>query len=409
MLVVGALSLGACGDDATCQADELVPQAAPRLVVVMSDYASSAVAIVDDDGSIASPWLDSGTRPPELVAALSGDVVAPHALEGDALLLLDRYQTDVLTVVPFAQPEALWQADLRGGRASGASPNPQDLLVLPDGSWLVSRFNPAEDPGAPELARGNDLVRLDHDARAITSRLSLDADVSVEGVTYFARPSGLALLRDGADVRVLVGLGRLSSLVLRRTGPGAVALLDPATGARSVLELDGLSNCTAVAAIPDVPSHAIVLCRGDAFGEDETHGGLVEVALSEGVLVVQRRFAVADDATLPPPSNGLVPLEAGQVAYVSSGSLIDGRIDVLAVLDLERGVARVVAESSPEPFALGEGVLDAADGSLLVPDANARAVRRFSVATFAEGAPITLDGACAPVPPRQVVLASAAR
>jgi hypothetical protein len=400
LLLVAGLAAGCVGED-PCRAAELTPIANPRLAIVMSDYASSAIAIIDDDGLVIAPWLHSGTRPPQLVAALSGDVVLPRVMpEAHALVLIDRYHTDVLTRVSFAEPHAITQHDLRGGRTSGTSPNPQDVIALHDGRWLVSRFNPAEDGSAPSLARGNDLAILDA-SRALVDRIDLGADVEVEGERYFARPSALAAMRDGL---VLVGLARLSSLLSRLTGPGAVALLDPDTRAVQVLELHALSNCTTVVPFPDDDTRALVLCRGDAFGEDETRSGLVEVAIHGGVLVEERRFTPSIDASMPPPSNGLVVLDEARAAYVSSGSVIEGRVDRLVMIDLEEASARVITESAPTPFELGEGALDRDAGVLLVPDGNARAVRVFDEVTLDERDAIVLDGACAPLPPRQVVV-----
>lgn len=399
--VVLALVVAGCADPDACREEELTPIAAPRLAIVMSDYASSAVAIVGDDGVVRAPWIDSGTRPPELVAALSGDVVLARVMpEPGALVLIDRYQTDVLTRVPFDAPLTMTQHDLRGGRTSGSSPNPQDVLALADDRWLVSRFNPAEDPSAPELARGNDVAVLDA-THTLVDRIELGADLTVEGVTYFARPAGLARVDGGL---VLVGLARLSSLTLRLTGPGAIALLDPSTRHTEVLELDDVSNCTSVVPFEDDDRRALALCRGDAFGEDETRSGIVEVAIDGGSLVEVRRFAPSIDASMPPPSNGLVVLDAERAVYVSSGSVIEGRVDQLIELDLTTAGARVITESTPTPFELGACAVDRTRGELLVPDGNARSVRVFDAATLEERTPIRVDGPCAPLPPRQIVV-----
>ncbi len=402
---LAAIAVGGCAPTpSSCRAEELAPLSSPRLAVVLSDYASAAVAIVDEEGVVHAPWIDSGSRPPGIVAALSGDVVLPRANPVPGLLVLvDRYQTDVLTGVSIARPDELFQVDLRGGRTSGSSPNPQDVLALEDGRWLVSRYNPAEDGSAPELARGNDLAVLAPGTHALTSRVDLEADVTLDGVRYFARPYGLARMRAGGDEHVLVALSRLSSFVLRETGPGAVALLDPASGHAEVLELEGLSNCTNVAAFRGDPARAVVLCRGDAFGEDATRSGLAVLGIDGGSLTLLARLLSIDDPALPPPSNGLVALEGARFAYVSSGSFVANRLDRLVVLDVERGSARVIAESSPTPFELGDGAFDPERGELLVPDGNAGSLRRFA-ASDAELAPIALGAPCLTLAPRQAVL-----
>lgn len=404
-LLSAALGLAGCGTADRCDSDALAPIASPHLAIVLSDYASSAIVVVDEGGRVFGPWLDSGSRPPGLVATLSGDLVLPRVAPDPArLVLIDRYQTDVLTAIPFARPDALVQRDLRGGRTSGSSPNPQDVLALDDGRWLVSRHNPAADPAAPELARGNDLAVLDAERHELVARRVLEADLVLDGVTYFARPAGLAAMRDAGEPRVLVGLARLAPLELRRTGPGAVAWLDPRSDRTEVLELPGLSNCIHVAPVPGPGDRAVVLCRGDAFGEDESRSGLVEVAFESHRLVERRRHTVARTPSLPAPSNGLVPLDAQRIAYVSSGSVREGRLDRLVALDLDRAEATVIAESAPMPFELGEGTLDPVRTELLVPDGNLGAIRRFDAVDLTERAPLVLPDPCLGLPPRQVAL-----
>lgn len=374
-------------------------------VIVLSDYSSAAIAILDEDDVLHAPFLDSGSRPPGLVAALSGDVALPRApLSPGLLVVLDRYQTDVLTGVHVDAPESLFQVDLRGGRTSGSSPNPQDALALRDGRWLVSRYNPAEDASAPELARGNDLAVLDAEDHALTDRIELDGDVTIDGVTYFARPSGLTTMRSSDRELVLVALSRLSSFVLRRTGPGAAALLDPEAGSVEQLELEGLSNCTDVARFTDDPARAAVLCRGDAFGEDETRSGIAIVRVVDGHPTLEARFMPHLDASIPPPSNGLVALDGARLAYVSSGSFFEDRLDQLVVLDTRSASARVLAESSPTPFELGDGAFDGARGELLVPDGNDRSLRRFDASSGAELDAIPLTSSCLRLSPRQVTM-----
>lgn len=407
LLAFGSFAALATGCDRTSscrEASEFADVSAPRYAVLASDYASSAVVLVADDGTVIAPWLDSGSRPPNLVAAVSGDVVIPRAqprVEG--LTLIDRYQTDVLTFIPFRRPlEGLWQADLRGGRTSGSSPNPHDLVAWSDSLWLVSRFNPAEDPEAPDLARGNDLAFVDPSRRAIVGRLDLGADVIDAGVRYFARPSKLGVLRNGANRRLVVGLARLASLALRRTGPGAVTLVDPDARASHVLELAGLSNCGAVATLPDEPDRALVLCRGDAFSERPIRAGLVEVQLAGERLREVARFEPEEPLA---PSNGLVSLGSRLAVYVASGSLLRSEPDRLVLLDLNSGALRVVAESGPLAFEFGEGAVDDERAELLVPDGNSRSVRRFSLRDgLVELEPLEVAAGCVTMPPREVVV-----
>jgi len=389
------------------------------LSVVLSDYASTAIVLVRADGENVV-WLDSGSRAPALVSALSGDVVMPSMqLAEGALVLIDRYQSDVLTVLPFESPNSprrepatnsqLWQADLRGGRTAGTSPNPQDAVALPDGRWLVSRFNPSVAE-VPELARGNDLVVIDPASRRITARIDLRADRDVLGTRFFARPTRLAVLSAEGENFVLVGLARLSDFALRETGPGAVALVDvatfprgePATNATTqVLELDGLSNCGAVAVIPGRVSDGYVLCQGDAFGADQARAGIVHVGIEQGMLI-ERGRAMTQAMELPSPGNGLVAIDATHVAYVAHGALSPPLPDRLVVLS---GLEAFALLGEAEAFTLGEGAYDARSARLLVPDGGMRAVRTFTLEgnTWGER-DARLMPLCVHLPPRQVAV-----
>lgn len=390
-----------CPEPSTCRSSNLIDVPDVAMSVVLSDYASSAIVLVREDGTNVL-WLDSGSRAPALVSALSGDVVLPSTqLTSDALVLLDRYQSDVMTVIPFASPNSLlWQADLRGGRTAGTSPNPQDAVALSDGRWLVSRFNPSV-ADVPELARGNDLVVIDPATRAITMRVDLHADRDELGVRFFARPTRLAPLSAEGQEFVLVGLARLSDLALRETGPGAVALVDAATFTTQVLELDGLSNCGALSAIPGRVSDAYVLCQGDAFGVDEARAGLVHVGIERGVLIERGRATTTANA-VPAPGNGLVAIDNAHVAYVAHGALSPPSPDRLVMLTALDNFD-VLAEA--EAFTLGEGAFDAVHAHLLVPDAEMRSVRTFGLAGTSwreqEARAMPL---CVHLPPRQVVV-----
>lgn len=399
LLCVGTLG---CPEPSTCRNATLMDVPDVVMSVVLSDYASSAIVLVREDGSNVV-WVDSGSRAPGLVSALSGDVVLPSTqLTPHALVLLDRYQSDVMTVLPFEAPNSLlWQADLRGGRTAGTSPNPQDALAVPDGRWLVSRFNPSVGD-VPEMARGNDLVVMDPAAHTMVTRVDLHADVEVGGTHFFARPSRLAALAAEGRPYALVGLARLSDLSHRETGPGAVALVDSAHLSASVLELAGLSNCGAVAVNPTQTSEAFVLCQGDAFAVDESRAGIVRVAIEDGVLVERGRLSIAVQPTMPAPGNGLVVIDSEHVAYVAHGALSPPSPDQL-VMVTALSQCEVLAEA--EAFTLGEGAYDARDARLLVPDGEMRSVRSFNFAhdAWREGAPLAMP-LCVHLPPRQVTL-----
>src|SRR5690606_15056985 len=132
---MATLALG-CGDDDTRTADGGVdggsdsslppgceipaPEGAPRFdalsqvprfVVVGTDFASSYIGWLNEDGfAINGNWINSGTTRPGLVATLSGDVATPTQLPGDgSFYILDRFGTNVITRVTIPQGVVLDQ------------------------------------------------------------------------------------------------------------------------------------------------------------------------------------------------------------------------------------------------------------------------------------------------------------
>lgn len=406
--MIGVLWCSAgCGTEPRCDQPFEPLRREATFAVVLSDYASSAVAILDARGDVLEPaWFTSGSRAPLLVTPISGDVVLPQTPLGTGRLgWIDRYAIDVLTVVGMPGGAVQSQHDLRGdrdGARTGFSPNPQDALTLPDGRILVSRLNPNPNGAAPAIALGNDLLALDLASGALT-HVALGCDAAGDdGTTYFARPSDVALLTAGDRRIVVAGLARLDAAFVG-SGPGAVALVDAVTLAPlGCLELDPLANCTGVAVEPDAPDRAIVLCSGPTFAgaaERRARAGIVELELTTdgGLTVLARVLPSAGAAT---PSGGLVATGGGHAVVVSDPRGDDPPPpDRLWDVDLALGTSTLVMEG--EPFSLGLGTTDG--GVLLVPDAARRTILRFDLTN---GVPSLHDevviGGCADLPPRQV-------
>ena len=199
LLQVGLMLGCGSGEGPRCGPAGLGPApAATAYAVVASDYASTAVALLDAEGRpLQQAWVDSGTVAPGLSMALSGDVVLPtEAPPPGRLVLLDRYGTDVVDLFALASGRVLGQWPVSVAPPGGAAwrPNPYDAVRLPaaDGAarWVVSRFEPNLDPAAPELDRGDDLLVLDERGRALArwplgaARLQLP-----DGTRIHARPS----------------------------------------------------------------------------------------------------------------------------------------------------------------------------------------------------------------------------
>jgi len=385
---------------------------------VLSDYDSSAIALLDGRGEpITESWIDSGTRGSAIASGIGGDVVLVERLRRGWLAILERYQSDVLTLASFHDGTAR-QIDLRGDDRRlpiGHSPNPQDAVRLDERHALVARLNPAFDPRTPELARGNDLVVVDLASGSIEARIDLGADVEVpspfdpaQRVVVYARPSALALLQRGATRRVVVGLARLSA-DFTVSGPGAFAVVDPdARTTLAVLTPTAVRNCHSVRPVPDDAARVMALCSGPAFAGVEARraeAALLRLALDEdGTVSIEARYDAAGHPQHPPPTSGLVPLDATRALVVAdprgeSGATV---ADWLLLVELEAAHARVVLEAT-KAFVLGQGTYDPERALALVPDAAALVVHRLEVgASVVVGDAVRLPS-CRTLPPRQVV------
>ncbi|MBZ0118991.1 MAG: hypothetical protein K8H88_18490, partial [Sandaracinaceae bacterium] len=210
MRITFIILLAACSPAPRCPVADLAPlPAPPRYAVVASDYASSAIALLDDEGALVTEaWMDSGTFAPRVVAALSGDVVLPTApLDGCTLGVVDRFTTDVVTLLDVCSHDregVIEHAiDARAGTRdedAAFSPNPQDILLIGGSHW-ISRLNPH-----PEGAAGNDLIRVDAGG-AVVERVDLGALDVVTGERFYARPSRMVAI----DRFLVVGLARLTA------------------------------------------------------------------------------------------------------------------------------------------------------------------------------------------------------
>ncbi|MBW2464148.1 MAG: hypothetical protein JRH11_21040, partial [Deltaproteobacteria bacterium] len=101
LLALTALSLTpACSDEPPCPPADLPPTGPEaRWAIVTSDYFSTAVGLLREDGTVLDEaWVDSGSAPAGIVAALSGDVALPSAPSGPGeLLVIDRFGVDVVS------------------------------------------------------------------------------------------------------------------------------------------------------------------------------------------------------------------------------------------------------------------------------------------------------------------------
>ncbi|MDW8363907.1 MAG: hypothetical protein RMK74_16060 [Myxococcales bacterium] len=374
-LLVGCLGAclgGGCGASEPHPAAGLVPlPQMPRFAVVTSDYFSTAIALLDEQGQLLTEaWIDSGTRVPGIALALSGDVVLPSEPFPGELVLVDRLGVDAVTRIELPSGRILgqWPAEVRLGGPFGA--NPHDVARLPDGALLVTRFEPNLDPSAPPLDAGDDVLRIDPAAGGPVARLAMPRDGPVP-----ARPDRLAAV---AGLYV-VGLARLS-LDFRDAAPGAVAIVNPELTRAVLVPVDGLVQCNEPRPDPRAPRSALVLCAGATFTDRagrRTGSGIARVTVDLDAPTATVVWRARDWPDVPPPTTGLLPLPDGSVLAVAMGDAEPGGRevpDVLLRLDPTTGRAETIYEG-PGAYTLGTPAFDSVGALLVLPAAQRGVVR----------------------------------
>lgn len=398
-----ALLLLGCAEPSTCPHADLGPlPRTPTYAFVASDYATSAIGLLDEHGELLhEAWLDSGTVPPGLVTPLSGDVVLGSSpLAPCVIAVIDRYRTDAITFLDVCAPEPLLgQLTVGAGRS-----NPRDVVSLDDRRALVSRFSSHLGPDVGERERGNDLVLIDWRERRVLSRIDLSSLDAHEPEHALARPDRLVRLeRDGASV-VVVGLARLSADYMV-TGPGAIGVVDVDGFAVHRVDLPGLSNCGEVDAVPGHPELAVVTCAGPPFvpaDDRRSEAGVALLELVDGEVRVRAGWHAAQHPEAPVLNAWSVPLDAARVVTVAMGDLAAGLDDRAGVIDPHDGATTLLMQAG-DAFVLGDGAFDAERGMLLLPDADRGGMRRFEVDPDGVVERETvLTSSCRGLPPREV-------
>lgn len=369
----------------------------PTYALLRSDYTSSSLTLLDAEGrALAEGWVDSGSRAPGLVTALSNDVELPtRQADGESLTYLDRFRSDVVSRFCLRDGSLLGQVRThRSGEGRvGYSSNPQDVVFLSPAEAWVSRFEPNLDPQAAEIDRGNDLLRLAADEMSLPGeRIDLSAfDAQGEALgqgerpKIYARPS--RMLRFGRWIAV--ALARLS-IDFRAAAEGRIALVDPQRGEVRAIELSGLKNCGRLTPSPEHAEVAFVACIGFAlpWGDEaqiRATSGIVRLRFdpASDQVWVDRIWRSAEGVDRPLALQQLVALDSSRVVATAWGKLQGGPGDVLYRVDLESGEALPLYESS-EAFALGLPAFDPEQRRLLLPDA-AKGILRFELES--EGLP----------------------
>jgi hypothetical protein len=342
--------LGAC--DTVASDPPLPPRDACAIVAVHSDYRSTSVSLVTAEGAPCAPDLiDSGSRPPGLLTALSGDVVCGGPLPNGAVALIDRYPAGVATLVDPADGRVTDQLAL--GQAFAA--NPQDLVALSPTVAVVSRLQ-RTPPSHPDHPAGSDLLALDLTAAnpaVVAVPIALDA---LADAGFDPMPARLATTNEA----VFIGLAHLRP-DFAAAGPGRIARITlPAgttkagtwasTATPSAIPLANLENCTQVRAVASGEG-VWVVCSG-SFRRGASQGGRSGLAFvtTDGT-VAALLPAAALSAEAAPLGFSLAAIDTRRAVVVALGDPVSGRPDRALLVTLPP------PSSSDTPIAAAENVV----------------------------------------------------
>lgn len=343
------------------------------LAVLMTDYDSANVALLDFDGNtLSGSFISSGSAETKLNAPLSGDVVFPTT-RMDELVLIDRYPASVLTFVDFESAEVRTQLEVR----TGYNANPQDYLLLEEGRALVSRYELNRQSGEVEFDEGDDLIVIDPTKPEITDRVGLEEYWRDE---QLARPGRLVRVGDTVFA-TLAGY----SANFKQAGGARVALLDAADlSGKETLEFEGLKVCRGLAVSPD-QSKVALSCTGlitNSNGANPDFSGLVVLELqSDGSWLEKQRF-LASEFSLGPFSETL-SFANNELLLVSFSGALEGedagRPDRVLSLNLRNGESQELLSSKEKAFNLGDVLCVPGCELCFVADVAREVVHRFEL------------------------------
>lgn len=338
-------------DADTTGAEDLLPRSRCAIAVVASDYRSSSVSLLAVDGRpCATDVVHSGSQPPGLLTALSGDVTLPMSIPGPGtttdVVLIDRYPNGIVTRLDPEDDEVLAQYAV----APGFAGNPQDVLVLDAETALVSRLQRDAQGG------GSDVLVIDWRDGATRDRIALDA-AAAPGLD----PMPTRLARTGDDV--WIGLAHLSGR-FDAAGAGRVAVIDLARRELAlVVPIEGAVNCGHVAA--DRESAGVwVVCSGSFAQRGAPQLERSAVAWIDTTTRAVAWQAAAIDLVGAPLGFSLAAIDARRALVVAVGDLATDAPDRLVLVDRVTGATMSILASGP--YALGAVLVSPEAGLALV-------------------------------------------
>ena len=387
LTAIGALMLGACGDDTgtapTYDASLSETGSSPSadasasaidgsaglpsgIVVLSSDYQSSSVSILDRDGNLVKDnCFNSNTGPKGISLTLSGDLALPtQTTFGDTVVILDRTNS-VLTWLDAATCTPLRQLAVGTGFVS----NPHDYVALSPTKAYVVRFseNAAATPAPDDFDDGNDLLIIDPTQPKIVGRIDL---------TPFA-PAGVLPDADRAmliDGKVYVSLNAISDN-WKTYGAGRVVIVDPALDqVVGTIDLPGVKNCGALTYLP-AEKRLLVACTGDfgAGAQQFQSSAIVAIDVSTTPPTVVGQVGAATVGTVAFANTAIAAFDSNTILGVELGDFSNTPPDKVWTISLA-GAQPTKLFDSTEGITIGTMLVDSARARVFIADGTKKSV-----------------------------------
>lgn len=365
------------------------------LVVTMSDYQSTNIALSSPDGeTLSGSFVSTGATPANLSFALSGDVALPsEPAESGQVVLIDRFGTNVITWLDPAS--AAVRAQLSIG--TGFEANAQDYLEISKDTALVSRFGKNPAPGALPFDAGGDLLVLDTKTPAIVGTIPLpeeDPELS---------PSPGAMTRLGEQV--IVGLNRMSADFSRMGNARFVAISGKTLEIGWTLELADLKGCGKLMLAPSAKL-AAAACSGQydakTFEYPAAGSDVVLIDVSEQPAREIRRLRLGEALGVALQPHLEFVSEKLLLVTTFGGTAVPG--DQLVAVDLATNTNKQLAVATKSYVFEGLRCTPGCSNRCLLADAERAILHRFQIGpdlSLSELESVTVESTIG-LPPRQI-------
>lgn len=341
------------------------------VVIVMSDYVSTNIAVAGLDGTTKSgSFVSSGATKPGLALALSGDVDVPAAAPASKrVVLIDRYGTNVLTWMDLASASVLGQLPI----GTGFESNPHDYLEVDATRAFISRYGSNLAPGKQPFDQGGDLLIVDTTTRTITGRIAMPE----ENADLTPCPDGMSKL----GTEVVVSLGRWSN-DFTKVGDGRFVGVSPTTNKVDwQVDVTGLRACGRLAVSPSGKLAAIACSsKMDANGKfDATASDIVVYDATVTPPKELRRLGLGAKLGAAVQPTITFASDDAIFALAYAGGTATG--DSVLVVSASTGAATTLAQATKSYVFGGTHCAPGCGNVCLLADAERNKLRRWTVGT----------------------------